>query len=184
MMICFPSEQYHSGTVLSYQFNSFARTRQTVRVSGGDLCEAEAPTEPAGETVVRRATRCSFFLNSGTAMPRCRMGKSFARTIKKRGNRSQIHCKPRGGFCQRHSSDSGPAAENCRILSPPFAPCSTGGQRTAHARGPCVSRKKRVLLGRGGSEDPFAFEIVGPPHQAEQQRQYFKQHWLSLRSIL
>ena len=26
-----------------------------VRVSGGDLCEAEAPTEPAGETAVKRA---------------------------------------------------------------------------------------------------------------------------------
>ena len=26
-----------------------------VRVSGGDLCEAEAPTEPTGETAVRRA---------------------------------------------------------------------------------------------------------------------------------
>ncbi len=26
-----------------------------VRVSGGHLCEAEAPTEPAGETAVRRA---------------------------------------------------------------------------------------------------------------------------------
>jgi len=25
-----------------------------VRVSGGHLCEAEAPTEPAGETAVRR----------------------------------------------------------------------------------------------------------------------------------
>ena len=32
-----------------------------VRVSGGHLCEAEAPTEPAGETAVRRATiRFSF----------------------------------------------------------------------------------------------------------------------------
>jgi len=26
----------------------------SVRVSGGHLCEAEAPTEPAGETAVRR----------------------------------------------------------------------------------------------------------------------------------
>ena len=26
-----------------------------VRVSGGRLCEAEAPTEPAGETAVKRA---------------------------------------------------------------------------------------------------------------------------------
>jgi len=26
-----------------------------VRVSGGHLCEAEAPTEPAGETAARRA---------------------------------------------------------------------------------------------------------------------------------
>ena len=32
-----------------------------VRVSGGHLCEAEAPTEPAGETAVRyAATRFSF----------------------------------------------------------------------------------------------------------------------------
>ena len=32
-----------------------------VRVSGGHLCEAEAPTEPAGETAVRRvAIRFSF----------------------------------------------------------------------------------------------------------------------------
>ena len=32
-----------------------------VRVSGGHLCEAEAPTEPAGETAVKRAAiRLSF----------------------------------------------------------------------------------------------------------------------------
>ena len=33
-------------------FNSFVIA---VRVSGGHLCKAEAPTEPAGETAVRRA---------------------------------------------------------------------------------------------------------------------------------
>ena len=32
-----------------------------VRVSGGHLCEAEAPTEPAGETAVRRAAIRSPF---------------------------------------------------------------------------------------------------------------------------
>ena len=36
-----------SGTALAYDF--------AVRVSGGHLCEAEAPTEPAGETAVRCA---------------------------------------------------------------------------------------------------------------------------------
>ena len=34
-----------------------------VRVSGGHLCEAEAPTEPAGETAARRAAIRFFFLN-------------------------------------------------------------------------------------------------------------------------
>ncbi len=36
-----------------------------VRVSGGHLCEAEAPTEPAGETAERcAAIRFSFFKNT------------------------------------------------------------------------------------------------------------------------
>ena len=34
-----------------------------VRVSGGHLCKAEAPTEPAGETAARRAAIRFFFLN-------------------------------------------------------------------------------------------------------------------------
>ena len=43
-----------SGTALAYDF--------AVRVSGGHLCEAEAPTEPAGETAVRcAAIRFSLF---------------------------------------------------------------------------------------------------------------------------
>ena len=36
-----------------------------VRVSAGHLCEAEAPTEPAGETAVRRAA--ILFLLKGEA---------------------------------------------------------------------------------------------------------------------
>ena len=37
-----------------------------VRVSGGHLCEAEAPTEPAGETAVRRVAIRFLFLKDIT----------------------------------------------------------------------------------------------------------------------
>ena len=35
-------------------FGALKKAVIAVRVSGGHLCEAEAPTEPAGETAVRR----------------------------------------------------------------------------------------------------------------------------------
>ena len=48
-----------------------------VRVSGGHLCEAEAPTEPAGETAVRCvAIRLSFFKNK-VFLRSCRAGTLF-----------------------------------------------------------------------------------------------------------
>ena len=40
-----------------------------VRVSGGHLCEAEAPTEPAGETAVRRVAIRFSPLNNTAAAP-------------------------------------------------------------------------------------------------------------------
>ena len=47
-----------------------------VRVSGGHLCEAEAPTEPAGETAARRvAIRSSTFV---IAKPRKRLWQSVS----------------------------------------------------------------------------------------------------------
>ena len=41
--------------LLQPRFCAFIKVVIAVRVSGGHLCEAEAPTEPAGETAVRRA---------------------------------------------------------------------------------------------------------------------------------
>ena len=50
-----------------------------VRVSGGHLCEAEAPTEPAGETAVRCvAIRFSFNVNTDSFTFRVQNDKPFS----------------------------------------------------------------------------------------------------------
>ena len=41
--------------LLQPRFCAYKKAVIAVRVSGGHLCDAEAPTEPAGETAVRRA---------------------------------------------------------------------------------------------------------------------------------
>ena len=45
-----------------------------VRVSGGHLCEAEAPTEPAGETAVRRVAIRFPFQKNKVFLRSCRAG--------------------------------------------------------------------------------------------------------------
>ena len=74
-----------------------------MRVSGGHLCEAEAPTEPAGETAVRRADKLSLTCHcerlrrrkkratAGAAVKSCLRSKrkqllDTARVSKPRGN--------------------------------------------------------------------------------------------------
>ena len=50
-----------------------------VRVSGGHLCEAESPTEPAGETAVRyAATRFSFKGITDSFAPSAQNDKPFS----------------------------------------------------------------------------------------------------------
>ena len=50
-----------------------------VRVSGGHLCEAEAPTEPAGETAARRAAiRSSFKGITDSFAPSAQNDKPFS----------------------------------------------------------------------------------------------------------
>jgi len=48
-----------------------------VRVSGGHLCEAEAPTEPAGETAERCAAIRFPFLKNKVFLRSCRAGTPF-----------------------------------------------------------------------------------------------------------
>ena len=64
-----PSGVWQSVSLLKGNTDSFAPSAQNdrviviaVRVSGGHLCKAEAPTEPAGETAVRCVAIRSLFI--------------------------------------------------------------------------------------------------------------------------
>ena len=64
-----------------------------MRVSGGHLCEAEAPTEPAGETAVRRvAIRFSFKGNTDSFTLRAQNDTlfSYCKSRKAYGNPSHF----------------------------------------------------------------------------------------------
>ena len=52
--------------LLQPRFCAYKKAVIAVRVSGGHLCDAEAPTEPAGETAVRRVAIRIFPIKENT----------------------------------------------------------------------------------------------------------------------
>ena len=50
-----------------------------MRVAGGNLCEAEAPTEPAGETVAERSEPEGFSSPAGVLPRLCGVGQTLKR---------------------------------------------------------------------------------------------------------
>jgi len=101
-----------------------------VRLSGGHLCEAEAPTEPAGEmckrlrqSVLSPSRHCERRKVRGNPFSLLRVLRILSRFAFRMTNRLVIAVRVSGGHLCEAEAPTEPAGEMCKRLWQSVPPC-------------------------------------------------------------